>query len=196
MTTITESELGWLAGIADGEGSFFLCLTKYSHSDAPSFKASFAVGNTNEYIILELKRLLSVMTGRERRYVPAKVKGNCKRAWLIQLTKQEDLRVFCEAMMPYLIGKKEQAKTMLEFIALGLAHRNGTQSMDQGMFEKRKALVAKMKYLNHREGNIERASLSANDRTVSSHRDEETVCSVQECTEATEMSARQTAVSL
>jgi hypothetical protein len=170
---ISVNDLGWIAGIADGEGSFFLTLT---HCDGvPCIKASFAVENTNELIIKAVKRIVSEIIGKQKRYLPINKKAGYKQAWLFQLTSFEDLKKFSEAVLPYLEGKREQAKTMLEFVNLEVAthglkrNRGGIQNTDPILFGKRKDLVHRMKWLNQHPGQFYPASSPANDFTGGSH---------------------------
>jgi len=184
---VTNEQLGWMAGIADGEGSFYLSATTDTRN-RPVVKYSFAVGNTNIEIILEVKRIFENLIGHSVNYYPVKGRGNRKSSWVIALTSLPDLVVFCNAMMPYLIGKREQAKVMLEFAAIGKAHGNRWSIRNKQVYESRLAFVATMKVLNrYRTGD----SLPARDLTASPDLSGEgKVRAVRRRTEAAETSAR------
>lgn len=147
VDTVNEHNLAWLAGIADGEGSFYLTATKDT-TGRPVVKYSFAVGNTNLLMIKELQRIYQVLFEHPVRYIPIKGRGNRKQSWLIQITSMKDLVVFCPKVLPYLVAKKEQANLMLEFCNLGKAFGNQITGADVDLFEKRLPYVARMKHLN------------------------------------------------
>jgi hypothetical protein len=166
---ITKEQLAWMAGIADGEGSFYLSAMTDTRN-RPVVKYSFAVGNTNLLIILEVKRIFEELTGHSFAYCPTKGRGNRKSSWTVALTSLGDLAVFCNAMMPYLIGKKEQAQTMLEFISIGKAHGNRWSKRNKEVYLKRLAFVATMHDLNkYRTGD----KSPARDLTASSEKSDE-----------------------
>jgi hypothetical protein len=167
----TVSELGWLAGIADGEGCFYLALCK----EGTKIKAAFAIANTNELIMKAAKRIVSDLIGREKRYtilpyIKKQGRGLNKPTWSLQVSKQSELEMLCKALLPYLEGKKHQAQTMLDYVDLGLANwsfgENGKREVDQVLFEKRLVLVNKIKWLNRHPG--QKFPSSANDLTGSS----------------------------
>jgi hypothetical protein len=173
---ITETNLGWLAGIADGEGSFYLTAT-HDRNGVEVIKYSFAVGNTNLKIIQEIKRIYQELLGRQIRFHSIKGRGNRKPSWLIQLTSRGDLQVFCTSILPYIIGKKAQAELMLEFLAIPTVQGANQGGRDETIWQKRLNCVEKMKHLNrYRTGAFENASILANDRTVDPSVGEETVC--------------------
>jgi hypothetical protein len=163
------NELGWLAGIADGEGSFYISKGKLKSGNAPHFRISFAVSNTNELIMKGVKRIVSDLLGREKRYIPIKISGNQKATWNLQITRFDDLKIFCEAILPYLEGKKEQAKTMIEYcnlLADNTIAENGIRKSDPIVLRKRTAFAVKMGWLNRHLG--QSFPSSANDLTGSS----------------------------
>lgn len=190
MTTVNE-QLAWLAGIADGEGCFYLTAT-HDRTGRKVVKYSFSVGNTNKLIILEVKRIFESLFGHEVRYTPIKGRGNRKSSWLIQATSLGDLQTLCNALMPFLIGKRDQALTMLEFIAIGHADRHGRWSgPDREVYEKRLALVSKMKHLNRfRTGDSVELLPQRETERPAPMMDEETVRTASRGAEAQETGAR------
>lgn len=149
------NEIAWLAGIADGEGSFYISKGRLRDSVTPHFRMSFAVSNTNELIMKGVKRIVSSLIGREKRYIPIKVAKNNKPTWNLQITRCEDLKIFCNAILPFLEGKKEQARVMLEYCELisdnSLA-RNGLRIPDYRILTAKEKLALKMGWLNKNPG--------------------------------------------
>jgi hypothetical protein len=192
VTTINE-QLAWLAGIADGEGSFYLTAT-YDRNHFPVIKCSFAVGNTSIELILGVKQILEQIINHEFRYCSIKGRGNRKSSWLIQVTSFADMAILCKSIMPYLVAKKRQAETMLEFVELGTAQgRNRFSGRDMKLFEKRSLLITKMKHLNrYRMGPVENEALPSQRETerVTPTMDEETIRTAGRPAELPETSSR------
>jgi hypothetical protein len=148
---LTNEQIAWMAGIADGEGSFFITYT-HDRNGCGVFKCSFAVGNTNRAILEEVQRVFRELTGKEFSLCPIKARGNRKTSWVIQLTAQSDLRRFCECVLPYLVGKHAQAELMIEFVK----HCPGAgRTMTAEQIQRRFDAMLEMKRLNrYRTGDV------------------------------------------
>jgi hypothetical protein len=182
-----NEQLAWMAGIADGEGSFYLTATHNSRNQ-PVVKYSFAVGNTNIEIILEVKRIFEMLVKHGVRHYPIKGRGNRKSSWVVALTSLDDLVTFCHAVMPFLVGKRQQAETMLQFAAIGKSKGNHWTGRNHSVLERRIEFVSKMKSLNkYRTGDS-----PARDLTASSEKsDEGKVRPARRRAEVAEMTTRQ-----
>lgn len=180
---IKKEQLIWLAGLLDGEGSILLTAT-YDRNGIPVIKLAVSVGNTNPLIMLEARKLFGKICGHRFAFYNAKAKGNRKHFWSIQATSQADVRVMCKAVKKYLVGKKDQARLMLQYLRF----------IEDGVtFKERLPFVAKMKALNRfRTGRTERLS-SARDLTVRprANRGEVKVRPASRGAEVAEMSTRQ-----
>lgn len=159
---ITEANLGWLAGIADGEGSFNLS-SSTDRLGCWVAKYAFVIGNTSLALILEAKRIMELIVLHEVSCRDGQGQARSSknlRSAQVYLSSLDDLRVFCEVIKPYLVAKKRQAETMLEFCATGRGYRNGVMQFDGNRKLKRIELIDRMKWLNqHPLGNEEIASM-------------------------------------
>lgn len=125
----------------------------------PSPKASFAVSNTNELIMKAVKRIVSEIIGREKRYRPLKYihkqgTGNNKPTWNLNVCKVSELKMLAEALLPYLEGKKAQAELIVEYCSIpsGWLFENGVRVANQKVLEKRRDLAYKISWLNRHPG--------------------------------------------
>ena len=105
------SEIGWSAGIIDGEG----CIGVYSRGGkrADEFRLQVCVSNTKKDILIQLNELWG------GKYYPLnrRTKTNEKLVWMWILYDRR-AGEFLQAILGDLIGKVEQAKIALEFVSL------------------------------------------------------------------------------
>ena len=130
----SERQLIYLAGIMDGEGTFYI---------SKEFRHRMYVVNTDERMIRWLKHNFGGLT--YKRNSKKNPHWRTKLEWV--LVKAEIMEI-CEAIIPYLVCKKEQAEVMVKF------RKSFTNSAGHHISEKtrdfRKLCYKEMKELNHR----------------------------------------------
>jgi len=110
-------ELGWLAGIIDGEGCITLARAqKKHHENTPWFLPLIHISNTDPYIISEIVRIMRkyelpfwLQHRRTGKYAN-------KNLYLVMIDGMKRVKKLLDVVIPYLIGKKEEAVTVREFI--------------------------------------------------------------------------------
>lgn len=107
------SELGWLAGILDGEGSIYARIRKRSTGELRPFIEVCAVANTNWKVIERAKEILWKITGRAFRATPYQ-RGTNKKIWLVFITKKRTIAAVLSALHPHMVGKKDQAEKAIK----------------------------------------------------------------------------------
>lgn len=112
---ISELDKAWLAGIIDGEGSITVArLGLKKTGKARYLKPMISIANTNTMIILEVKRIIDEIVGRNINvHQSNQYSQPCYSVWT---ASQFDIYRVCENVSPYLRGKREQAELMMEFI--------------------------------------------------------------------------------
>ena len=131
--------LSYFAGIFDGEGS--ISLSKTNSSKSNTFVLYVCVGNTNEWIIQQLKFCFGgIVTYQEP-------KGNKKPRWMWTLQAQKALG-FLVLIEPYLHIKRPQAEIAIRFQKH--KRRTGVYSPPQDYLDLEKELKEAMSRLNHR----------------------------------------------
>lgn len=120
--TATEIEKAWLAGLIDGEGSFI--------APNPNHWAGgirLIITNTHHRMIehaAEIARKIgtgpriAARDGHTRKGVP------CNRTWDLQIIGFKRLKIFIPAILPYLIGKHDEALTMYRLVESRLSKGN------------------------------------------------------------------------
>jgi hypothetical protein len=116
--TKDKTKLAYLAALIDGEGHF--CISKTMIYDRnknpyPAFDLQIGVANTS----VKLMKWLVSNFGQSYRPLSHRTNTFAKRVcyqWKIE--RRENQELFALAILPYLVIKKEQAKTALEYIRL------------------------------------------------------------------------------
>lgn len=105
----------YFAGLIDGEGSFVIQKTsvekiaKSSRSKTPKYLAYFSIGMVDREPLEMIIKLIGCGKVYEER-VP-----NRRSIWRIRFGGRLKLIPFIENLLPYLIVKKQQAETVLDF---------------------------------------------------------------------------------
>lgn len=109
----TIAESAYLAGLMDGEGTFFI--GNYGKNDKATgnghFQTVLKVTTTDKCIA---EWLFHSFGGWHNEYTPAQRAKNCKGPVYSWSCSGDRLTHLCEIMLPYLIAKRDQALVLLE----------------------------------------------------------------------------------
>ena len=121
---LTLAEIGWLAGIIDGEGSFYMYPTfaEGKKQKYRRFAVGFGVSNTDEGLILKVAELCDKIDSKLRikEYKSKSVKK--KKYWKAETQTMAKVRRIIKVTLPYLTCKQVRAKLLLRFIDSRLAN--------------------------------------------------------------------------
>lgn len=111
-----DTDLAWLAGFLDGEGTIGISRTNAKACKTPYLRPHLQAPNTDHRAIDEMVRIISEVTGK-RPSVCVSNKGDArwKRAWRVKVSTQWELLLLLPALLPHLRLKKRQAELALEF---------------------------------------------------------------------------------
>lgn len=107
---MTEAELGYLAGIIDGEGSIYFNL------NGSVCQPRVSVDNTHEGLIDYLHRLVPTSNTKASTENYASKKVGNKVAYRWGVSGKVDVKTLLELVLPYLVAKKDQAEIALQAI--------------------------------------------------------------------------------
>lgn len=144
MKKWTKAELAYLAGIVDGEGSFSLAPTRKS---SHIYVCRLSVGNTNPLIIAWLRRYFGGNVASEHRQNPKH-----KPVWRWTASGSELTRI-TEAVLPFLVGKVEQARIILAYrqtLAPAITGRRNVDCLTPEIKQARASFHAQLATLNRR----------------------------------------------
>lgn len=144
--------MAYLAGLIDGEGSFVIQKTsvekiaKSSRSKTPKYLAYFCIGMVDREPLDLIRETIGAGKVYEER-VP-----NRRSIWRIRFAGRLVLIPFIKALLPYLIVKKKQAETVLDFcenwITPGRKERGYRDEVSSEELQRREEAYLKMRKLN------------------------------------------------
>jgi hypothetical protein len=119
--SLSELQIGYLAGIMDGEGTitfvYHKSKTNVNVIHSPVVYVS-AVANSNPLIIQHVSSLLDKLPIRYKVFSPKKEwnpKAK-KKPYAIHIMGMDSAKLYLKVIGPYLSGKKEQAELTLEYL--------------------------------------------------------------------------------
>ncbi len=133
MANQQETDIAWLAGIFDGEGT--ISVTKNNGTKNPEWncrKTDMAIGNGDERIILRAVQILESLGIRPYLTCAEPASHQRLKRWRIGVTKRADVRRLTELLIPQLTAKKEQAILLNRYVTsriereekLGMTRKN------------------------------------------------------------------------
>lgn len=118
MITKDKSKLAYLAAMLDGEGYFSISRTMIydrNNNPYPAFDLQIGVSNTS------VKLMKWLVSNFGQSYRPLSQRSNTfakKVCYQWKMERRENQELLILAVLPYLVIKKEQAKTALRYIRL------------------------------------------------------------------------------
>jgi hypothetical protein len=139
--TVRDVELAWLAGIIDGEGCFSIYGVHRKDADNPSPSANLTITNSNCLLLERCREILDELHIKYLYHDPKNGHQRGRRVMRIRVKNYSSIQSLIELTLPFLIGKVDQAKILLEFVSL--AGQRGKLNL-----EGRTELMDRIKELN------------------------------------------------
>lgn len=113
---LTEAELGYMAGIIDGEGTLSIQFTRRSKKEGRTrrLRPYLEISNTNQNLIIWLREKIGIGQVMERK----RIKPHHKTPYILKIHSKERLKELLLTLKPYLIVKIQQANKIIEFAEL------------------------------------------------------------------------------
>ena len=141
--TVRDVDLAWLAGIIDGEGCFSIYFNNRKDASNPSISANLTITNSNRLLLNRCKEILDALGIKYFYHDPKNGHQLGRKVMRVRVKNYSSLRRLIELTLPFLVGKADQAKIILEFVSL--AGQRGKLR-----YEDRSKLMSKIKELNQR----------------------------------------------
>lgn len=143
--TVQDVDLAWLAGIIDGEGCFCIFTNNNRSNRAinPSISANLTITNSNCLLLNRCREILDALEIKYLYHDPKNGHQRGRKVMRVKIKNYSSLQRIIEVMLPFFVGKSEQAKLVLEFVSL--AGQRGKLH-----YEDRTKLMNKVKELNQR----------------------------------------------
>jgi hypothetical protein len=137
-----ESELGWAAGIVDGEGS--VQLNRVTHGGRYQGVARMvSIGNTDRPLLERFARICGLHAAP---LVKQRRNPQHKPLWYLHMTGENASRV-CTLLLPYLFLKRERAQLLIDAGRLMNWPRSGRRNPNRAKLED---LYDRVRLLNRR----------------------------------------------
>ncbi len=141
--TVQDVDLAWLAGIIDGEGCFSIYSVTRIDAVMPSPSANLTITNSNRLLLDRCKKIFDELNIKYLYHDPKNGHQRGRRVMRIRVKNYSSMRKLIELILPFLVGKRDQASVMLEFVSR--AGERGKLS-----FDARTELMNRIKELNQR----------------------------------------------
>lgn len=146
----TIAEAAYMAGLMDGEGTFFI--GNYSNTRNGFFQTVLKVTSTDKVMI---KWIYNTFGGWMSEYTSKQRADNCKSPVFSWACTGDRLTHLCEIMLPYLTCKRNQAEILLEMRTTyhnseHVKGKQGVQKIPEHIKEKRLELMKKLQSLHCR----------------------------------------------
>lgn len=118
MVNQQETDIAWLAGIFDGEGTITVTHNgSTKHPGQNARKTEMVIPNGDERLILRSIEVLESMGIKP--YVTCLEPASHQRLkrWRVGITKRSDILILTEKLIPYLTAKREQAILLKRYVA-------------------------------------------------------------------------------
>lgn len=112
-----ETNLAWLAGIMEGEGTFSIYHQKRSNTSTDQLRACVSLTNTDASLINKAYEVFKSLGVEMHIHEYKNKKGSTRPVYDMQTAKQTNVKAVCEGLLPYLFGeKKAKAEMLLRFV--------------------------------------------------------------------------------
>lgn len=144
---ITDTDLAWLAGIIDGEGSMGVYGQRRKNGTlnySPRLQIALTHAGGIERIV-QILRGLGINAHLWEK--PAK-RPQWSDAWYTTVSRLADLKILLPKVMPYLTIRKAEARLLLEYVGNRPSHNKGGNGHINIFTEREKRLIDAVKKLN------------------------------------------------
>ncbi len=145
----TDIQIGWLAGIIDGEGSIAMGW-HVGKRDRGVYNPAVSIVNSNPQIIWDAMSILELIGCTY--HVSARGDRNSlgdRTIWVIQIHRMSSLVTLLRKMVPHLRGKQARAGIMLSYVMSRAPKVNsGNKWCDRAYTDQEKSWAEKIRSLN------------------------------------------------
>lgn len=149
---VTESELGWLGGIIDGEGSIGI---NGRENNRINLVANLQLSNSSPLMIqkvIEIMDKLGVKHYIQTHHL-SYVNPNHQDVYKIIIGRQSQLKLFLETIIPYLLVKKPQAELVLRYVTKRVNKGASRGDSKKFPYDEEERLIAKQVFDLNRASN-------------------------------------------
>jgi hypothetical protein len=149
----TVSQLAYMAGIMDGEGTFYIGNYSGNRKNGDKhFQTIIIISCIDECLI---NWLYNTFGGSKSKYTPNQMAKNCRRQVYKWYAQSNRMLHICEEILPYLVIKKRQCEIMIEIRKTyndlhNIKGRQRVQNLPKEVLELRQSLMDELRNLHIR----------------------------------------------
>ena len=125
---INIGQLGWLAGVIDGEGT--ITISKQNRGNYYSYKPEIHITNINFLILRKAQFLFKKISGDHVKIFVTDNKRENK-VYRVRVQSINGCKNILKALTPHLIGKKKQAEIVLKWLSRERVRKNSAIQADK-----------------------------------------------------------------
>ena len=144
MSNLTDKQIGYIAGIIDGEGTICLHKCTWKHRKSVYYRPFIKIANSNLTMLKSIQSILGCGSIKMERLAT----GNWKAMYTLNFSANM-IRTFLPDIIDTLIIKKEQAYLITEFMKLS-KHRGANRTFKSINQDKYDVFYNRVKVLNTR----------------------------------------------
>jgi len=140
------SEIAYLAGIIDGEGSIYIGnFSCHPKTKVPYYQTNIQVTNTDKPLIDWLQYIFGGLVNKRTKKQHA---SNSRKQAYMWTASGERLTHLCELLLPFLICKRKQAEIMLEIRATFEAKRGTVKGDNRKVYITEDTLITRQRLMD------------------------------------------------
>src|ERR1700759_1740968 len=153
---ITATQAAYMAGIMDGEGTFYIGnYSKNLKNGDKYFQSRLVISNTDKGLI---DWIYEVFGGWTREYTPKQTPKNSRKKVYCWMATTDNLLHICTEILPYLVAKKRQCEILIELrkTFTGQQNQKGlakVQRLPRELLDHRQSLMDELRLLHNRAVN-------------------------------------------
>lgn len=125
MTNIKDTDLAWLAGFLDGEGTIGISRCNNKMQPHPYLRPHLQAPNTDRRLIEHMGRIIEGVTGKTQSITRPPMPAGQKTMYRLRVGTQWELAILIPLLLPYVVSKKRQSQLVLEFCQRKLGRNGG-----------------------------------------------------------------------
>lgn len=141
LLSLTSTELAYIAGLIDGEGSFGVCKVKSPSRYVPVMSISMTCGVTIGWLSTKFGTTCNTVKST------AIATGQCRTQYLTRINGKR-LVLLCSMALPYFITRRAHAEQILRFGETYIAQRGNGQRHPEWVFAERASIKLMLHHLN------------------------------------------------
>lgn len=131
-----QTDIAWLAGIMEGEGTFSIYHQKRTGTDTDQLRATISLTNTDPALINKAYDIFKSFGVEMHIHEYKNKKGSTRPVYDMQTAKATNVQIICQQLLPFLFGEKKAKAEMLQrFVEKRIAKLGTVRDTRRGKYD-------------------------------------------------------------